>query len=105
MSASARSYCVVFFLMRRRPPRSTRTDTLFPYTTLFRSPMAAWSDGIEVHAAEQEGRDIRLDVLLQAAFLAAGSRDAAIAPRLIRRPAAARRYLADRKSTRLTSRH
>src|SRR3546814_9417955 len=27
-----------FFLMIRRPPRSTRTDTLFPYTTLFRSP-------------------------------------------------------------------
>src|SRR3546814_21112879 len=38
------SYCsvlvmffFVFFLMIRRPPRSTRTDTLFPYTTLFRS--------------------------------------------------------------------
>src|SRR3546814_13455936 len=37
-------YCVLgefvvvfFFLMIRRPPRSTRTDTLFPYTTLFRS--------------------------------------------------------------------
>src|SRR3546814_2879791 len=30
------SYCV-FFLMIRRPPRSTRPDTLFPYTTLFRS--------------------------------------------------------------------
>src|SRR3546814_21171668 len=33
-------FCVVFFfffLMIRRPPRSTRTDTLFPYTTLFRS--------------------------------------------------------------------
>src|SRR3546814_10013453 len=29
----------IFFLMIRRPPRSTRTDTLFPYTTLFRSPM------------------------------------------------------------------
>src|SRR3546814_2494753 len=28
---------VCFFLMRRRPPRSARTDTLFPYTTLFRS--------------------------------------------------------------------
>src|SRR3546814_12163561 len=28
---------VVFFLMIRRPPRSTRTDTLVPYTTLFRS--------------------------------------------------------------------
>src|SRR3546814_17658610 len=27
----------VFFFMIRRPPRSTRTDTLFPYTTLFRS--------------------------------------------------------------------
>src|SRR3546814_16897098 len=27
----------VFFLMIRRPPRSTRPDTLFPYTTLFRS--------------------------------------------------------------------
>src|SRR3546814_17495319 len=26
-----------FFFMIRRPPRSTRTDTLFPYTTLFRS--------------------------------------------------------------------
>src|SRR3546814_11536115 len=30
-------FFVVFFLMIRRPPRSTRTDTLFPYTTLFRS--------------------------------------------------------------------
>src|SRR3546814_1569577 len=32
---------VVFFLMIQRPPRSTRTDTLFPYTTLFRSTLAA----------------------------------------------------------------
>src|SRR3546814_13803208 len=30
-------YSRIFFLMRRRPPRSTRTYTLFPYTTLFRS--------------------------------------------------------------------
>src|SRR3546814_727707 len=30
-------HCYFFFLMIRRPPRSTRTDTLFPYTTLFRS--------------------------------------------------------------------
>src|SRR3546814_13666005 len=31
-------FCLFFFfLMIRRPPRSTRTDTLFPYTTLFRS--------------------------------------------------------------------
>src|SRR3546814_19302161 len=31
---------LLFFLMIRRPPRSTRTDTLFPYTTLFRSCVA-----------------------------------------------------------------
>src|SRR3546814_19969582 len=30
-------FYLFFFLMIRRPPRSTRTDTLFPYTTLFRS--------------------------------------------------------------------
>src|SRR3546814_20587922 len=30
-------FILFFFLMIRRPPRSTRTDTLFPYTTLFRS--------------------------------------------------------------------
>src|SRR3546814_21066065 len=39
-----------FFLMIRRPPRATRTDTLFPYTTLFRSrrlkPCAAISVGL-----------------------------------------------------------
>src|SRR3546814_7720192 len=34
-----------FFLMIRRPPRSTRTDTLFPYTTLFRSN----GDQVESH--------------------------------------------------------
>src|SRR3546814_20866954 len=28
---------LIFFVILRRPPRSTRTDTLFPYTTLFRS--------------------------------------------------------------------
>src|SRR3546814_10797274 len=33
-----------FFLMIRRPPRSTRTDTLFPYTTLFRSVTYAYSN-------------------------------------------------------------
>src|SRR3546814_20836511 len=39
-----------FFLMIRRPPRSTRTDALFPYTTLFRS--------LE-HRAEQIRADAR----------------------------------------------
>src|SRR3546814_15295505 len=32
------------FLMIRRPPRATRTDTLFPYTTLFRSALEAETD-------------------------------------------------------------
>src|SRR3546814_3034002 len=32
-----RYICAIFFFMIRRPPRSTRTDTLFPYTTLCRS--------------------------------------------------------------------
>src|SRR3546814_11416971 len=43
-----------FFLMIRRPPRSTRTDTLFPYTTLFRSPEAR-------HAGCSGGRRQRAD--------------------------------------------
>src|SRR3546814_17836587 len=42
---------VFFFLMIRRPPRSTRTDTLFPYTTLFRSIVGyvTRGRGITVH--------------------------------------------------------
>src|SRR3546814_19379590 len=35
----------LFFLSIRRPPRSTRTDTLFPYTTLFRSTSIADASG------------------------------------------------------------
>src|SRR3546814_5728859 len=38
---------ILFFLRIRRPPRSTRTDTLFPYTTLFRSERAV----IDLHHA------------------------------------------------------
>src|SRR5216110_3964832 len=34
-------FCSFFFLMIRRPPRSTQAHTLFPYTTLFRSPAKA----------------------------------------------------------------
>src|SRR3546814_17219301 len=35
------SICCFFFLILRRPPRYTRTDTLLPYTTLFRSPTSS----------------------------------------------------------------
>src|SRR3546814_4284943 len=44
-----------FFLMIRRPPRSTRTDTLFPYTTLFRSSLGfrrAYRDEAQVPQVE-----------------------------------------------------
>src|SRR3546814_20753436 len=53
-----------FFLMIRRPPRSTRTDTLFPYTTLFRSgrhgvpalqPLSASDSARELHPGPDLG--------------------------------------------------
>src|SRR3546814_19532435 len=54
--------------MIRRPPRSTRTDTLFPYTTLFRSPDrrdALWPDHLRRAAGParrcRHGRDLRRD--------------------------------------------
>src|SRR3546814_17952764 len=46
--------------MKRRTPRSTRTDTLFPYTTLFRSRRSQAEDllqpGIDEHAIRIDGR-------------------------------------------------
>src|SRR3546814_7717673 len=50
----------MFFLMIRRPPRSTRTDTLFPYTTLFRSaasPRAGTNIGVRIAAIDRIGPD------------------------------------------------
>src|SRR3546814_1868047 len=50
--------------MIRRPPRSTRTDTLFPYTTLFRSPAAAGRPGRGTNrrAAPRELPPLRLSL-------------------------------------------
>src|SRR3546814_16025500 len=47
-----------FFLMIMRPPRSTRTDTLFPYTTLFLSPeiIAVGKVEGEVHGVDLAGQ-------------------------------------------------
>src|SRR3546814_1421586 len=48
--------------MIRRPPRSTRTDTLFPYTTLFRSPLA---NQLVVNDAANEGRSALINRFAQ----------------------------------------
>src|SRR3546814_5712722 len=45
--------------MIRRPPRSTRTDTLFPYTTLFRSPRHLAAKVAAVHAAPPAHADLK----------------------------------------------
>src|SRR3546814_10799521 len=46
-----------FFLMIRRPPRSTRTDTLFPYTTLFRSLGVDVGDQLKAHLLDHLGAE------------------------------------------------
>src|SRR3546814_19318337 len=51
--------------MIRRPPRSTRTDTLFPYTTLFRSPA-----GIKRQLAALQMQDVIDDIVQEIALVA-----------------------------------
>src|SRR3546814_20888263 len=46
--------------MIRRPPRSTRTDTLFPYTTLFRSPLVATNPTCFAEPHFHEAHDVLL---------------------------------------------
>src|SRR3546814_15480064 len=91
-----------FFLMIRRPPRSTRTDTLFPYTTLFRS--RSWlffgernfrSDFLyqtEWQALLKDGTLTRMDVAFSRDRHVAGGNKTYVQHR-------------DRKSTRLNSSH
>src|SRR3546814_18253741 len=56
----------LFFCMIRRPPRSTRTDTLFPYTTLFRSadaapaPHRALTEQVEISVATGKVRVVTI---------------------------------------------
>src|SRR3546814_12708430 len=52
--------CSFFLLMIRRPPRSTRTDTLFPYTTLFRSQRDGKLGAAAISAVDR-GEDDRAD--------------------------------------------
>src|SRR3546814_12817095 len=102
-------FCVVvlfFFLMIRRPPRSTRTDTLFPYTTLFRSDLADGEFG-QVAGGRRDGGS----GVLQAANLCytpAAVNVRAGKDRRTRGPAGREVSDAspgDRKSTRLNSSH
>src|SRR3546814_21130764 len=62
-----------FFLMVRRPPRATRTDTLFPYTTLFRSIIAgaACNDADAPYLRQIERERGQGDLLLQRAEIGA----------------------------------
>src|SRR3546814_20184368 len=85
-----------FFLIIRRPPRSTRTDTLFPYTTLFRSVPDL--DGATLSPAVLADADAFRIVAIGAERGGAAGADplaAALVPPL----------LLDRKSTRLNSSH
>src|SRR3546814_13975245 len=54
------SVMVYFFVLRvRRPPRSTRTDTLFPYTTLFRSADAEPANGRKLLERDRRSQVLR----------------------------------------------
>src|SRR3546814_18551606 len=98
--------------MNRRPPRSTRTDTLFPYTTLFRfleldgeqpvGQVAVEPAGVDTgqrhHAAKRQDRHVTVGVELptQQPVAGDGPTDGVLQPVL---------QLRDRKSTRLNSSH
>src|SRR3546814_15629930 len=94
---------LLFCLMIRRPPRSTRTDTLFPYTTLFRS--RAWlsrlrAAGVRFHMRHRwSGWAAGVAVGPQALHFETPHGALAV------RADAAILALGDRKSTRLNSSH
>src|SRR3546814_3338573 len=98
--------------MIRRPPRSTRTDTLFPYTTLFRSPEGGFDLCRELRARSSSlpilfltARDSDLDVVSGLRLGADDYLSKSISlPQLTARVQALFRRI-DRKSTRLNSGH
>src|SRR3546814_9982838 len=107
--------------MIRRPPRSTRTDTLFPYTTLFRSHDIA-QRAVHLHGALGTSRDTPLAKLWMGAPMLAVAdgptevHKVQVAKALLKNATPApglfpseylphKRAAADRKSTRLNSSH
>src|SRR3546814_8464662 len=111
--------------MIRPPPRSTRTDTLFPYTTLFRSgSLVAASLVAMVHDAQPDGpvtaktvseNPISVDTAEGSGAVAATEISAAPAAHIVdetapkpmveRLPSSPTAAMPDRKSTRLNSSH
>src|SRR3546814_11710489 len=106
---------VYFFLRIRRPPRSTHTDTLFPYTTLFRSPFVIVADFLldELGGLELVGEPRRIGELgidlgeIHAAEIKPGELVESEAKTLLGLGLAPGlgKLRADRKSTRLNSSH
>src|SRR3546814_20375561 len=99
---------MLFFLIIRRPPRSTRTDTLFPYTTLFRS--AQQRVGGQADIVEEGLVLLPVGHIFERQHGDAGcverhkeTADAAVPLRLL--IAAREHQHPDRKSTRLNSSH
>src|SRR3546814_19631367 len=95
-------YVVFFFLMLRRPPRSTRTDTLFPYTTLFRSLADLRRLPWRLDCIGSRDRDAATAAAIEGAIRAHGL-EARVT--LHGEMPAAATATADRKSTRLNSSH
>src|SRR3546814_11675137 len=98
------SFVFLFFLMRRRPPRSTLTDPLFPYTTLFRSRA-----GLRQMAVAQRSGQARRAVITQrqrvATHCVVNGHPVDRAERLAGLVIPAVGAPTDRKSTRLNSSH
>src|SRR3546814_18477611 len=97
--------------MRRRPPRSTRTDTLFPYTTLFRSGGPGDARPVDRAAGRQSAGDVARAGARMAPRVRPGRADCAADGGDGRAVAAARSRRAapgpdpDRKRTRLNYSH
>src|SRR3546814_20454258 len=109
--------CFVFFLMRRRAPKATRTDTFFPYTTLFRSDLdpadlggrfldaPILEDVADAPGAEAQDQEDEEDLDDPGTGFAADGLKHGV---LVRFKSVMRRFGAtegDRKSTRLNSSH
>src|SRR3546814_14474215 len=79
--------------MKRRPPRSTRTDTLFPYTTLFRS------------GAEHQGFEIGVEYLALLLGQCLESGEDRVQPRLVQREADRLQAIGERGAAAVAAQH